>query len=112
MGVVREQYDMMTKIATELETSMKDACYVNNSEQNNKVVMADLDQKFVFMNNQRIYVRSALSSSFLGVAIAFTVLLVSTRVLHIAGFATCSIICVLLSVTGSIVMIGWSLGSI
>merc|ERR1712003_193646 len=92
--------------------SMKDACYVNNSEQNNKVVMTDLDQKFVFMNNQRIYVRSALSSSFLGVAIAFTVLLVSTRVLHIAGFATCSIICVLLSVTGSIVMIGWSLGSI
>merc|ERR1712176_912252 len=111
-SVVREQYDMMTKIATEIDTPMKNACYVDNSEQRDKVVMTDLDQKFVFMNNQRIYVRSALSSSFLGVAIAFTVLLVSTRVFHIAAFATCSIICVLLSVTGSIVMIGWSLGSI
>jgi len=111
-SVVREQYDMMLKIAAELDTSMKNTCYVSNSEQSNKVVMTDLDQKFVFMNNQRIYVSSAMQSSFLGVGIAFIVLLISTRVLHIAAFATFSIICVLVSVTGSIVMAGWSLGSI
>lgn len=44
--------------------------------------MTDLDEKFVFMNNQGIYVRSAIQSSLLGVAIAFVVLLVSTRVFH------------------------------
>merc|ERR1712150_40651 len=64
------------------------------------------------MNNQSIYVRSAIQSSMLGVAIAFTVLIISTKVLHIAFFATTSIICVLLSVTGTMVMSNWSLGSI
>jgi len=113
-SVVREQYNMMVRIATKLDKTMKDACYanINDNDESNKVVMTDLDQKFVFMNNQKIYVTSAIQSSFLGVAIAFMVLLVSTRVLHIAAFATFTIVCVLVSVTGSIVMVGWSLGSI
>lgn len=62
-----------------------------------------IDQ-FVFMNNQNIYVQSALQSSLLGVAIAFVVLLISTHVFHIAFFASISIICVLISVVG--VMVG------
>jgi predicted RND superfamily exporter protein len=64
------------------------------------------------MNNQRIYVQSALQSSLLGVAIAFVVLLISTHVFHIAFFASISIICVLISVVGVMVLLGWSLGSI
>jgi predicted RND superfamily exporter protein len=102
---VREQYDKMIEISKKIDDVMIDAC-------GGKTLMTDLDTKFVFMNNQRIYTRSALTSSILGVCIAFTVLLVSTRVFHIAFFATLSIICVLVSVTGSMVIIGWDLGSI
>ena len=74
--------------------------------------MTDLDEKFVFMNNQSIYVQTAIQSAILGVCIAFVVLLVSTRVLHIAFFASLSITCVLISVVGTMVMLGWYLGSI
>lgn len=103
--VVREQYDKMVEIAANFTTTFNGAC-------NSKVIMSDLNQKFVFMNTQTIYVRSAIQSSFLGIAIAFTVLMIATRVFHIAALATLSIICVLLSITGSIVLLGWSLGSI
>jgi predicted RND superfamily exporter protein len=71
-----------------------------------------LDGKFVFMNNQSIYVRTAIQSSILGVIIAFVVLLISTRVFHIALFASLSITSVLVSVVGTMVMLGWKLGSI
>ena len=64
------------------------------------------------MNNQSIYVRSALQSSILGIVIAFVVLLISTRVLHLALFAALTITCVLLSVIGMMVILGWTLGSI
>jgi len=64
------------------------------------------------MNTQRIYVQTAIQSAGVGLAIAFLVLLIATRVLHIAFFATFNIFCVLLSILGSIVMLGWSLGSI
>merc|ERR1712157_515631 len=79
---------------------------------NGDVIMTDLDNKFVFMNNQVLYVQSALQNSILGVAIAFVVLLISTRVLHIAFFASLSILAVLISVVGTMVMLGWYLGSI
>jgi hypothetical protein len=102
---VREQYDKMIEISKSMDDIMMDAC-------GGKTLMTDLDTKFVFMNNQRIYTRSAVTSSILGVCIAFAVLLIATRVFHIAFFATLSIICVLVSVTGSMVMIGWDLGSI
>lgn len=74
--------------------------------------MTDLDSKFVFMNNQAIYVQTAYQSAILGVVIAFVVLLISTRVFHLAFFASISIISVLVSVVGTMVMLGWYLGSI
>lgn len=104
-GFVMEQYDAMIEISKKLDTNLKQAC-------KGSVMMTDLSQKFVFMNNQRIYVRTALQSSIFGVAIAFTVLLISTGVLHIAYFATLSIVGVLISVVGTTVMLGWSLGTI
>ena len=104
-STMREQYHQMIDISQSLDTTMKDVC-------GSETLMTDLEIKFVFMNNQQIYVRSALQSSLLGVCIAFAVLLISTRVLHIAFLATMSIVCVLVSVTGSMVLIGWELGSI
>lgn len=103
-SVVREQYDQMVEIAADLDKRVQDACGPS--------VMTDLQQKFVFMNNQRIYARSALESSILGIGIAFTVLLLATRVFHIAFFATLSITCVLCSVTGTMVLAGWTIGTI
>jgi hypothetical protein len=65
------------------------------------------------MNNHSIYVQTAIQSVILGVCIAFVVLLIiSTRVFHIALFASLSITCVLVSVVGIMVMMGWYLGSI
>jgi len=103
-SVVREQYNKMVEIAAVLDESMDGVCGPS--------LMTDLNQKFVFMNNQRIYARSALESSLLGIGIAFTVLLLATRVFHIALFATLSITCVLISVTGTMVLSGWTIGTI
>jgi len=103
---VREQYDKLKEVSVELKEKLKDACGAD------KVVFTDLNQKFVFMNTQSIYVRSAITSSFLGVSIAFAVLMLSTFVFHIAFIATLSIMCVLVSVVGTTVMLGWSLGSV
>ena len=47
----------------------------------------------------------------IGIAIAFFVLVISTRYLHIAMFATINIFCVLVSVIGFVTMIGWTLGT-
>jgi predicted RND superfamily exporter protein len=104
-SVTRNEYNQFLEIATEANRILTWSCSGN-------VVMTDLDEKFVFMNNQNIYVQSALQSSLLGVCIAFVVLLLSTHVFHLAFFASISIICVLISVVGVMVMLGWSLGSI
>jgi len=103
--VARKQYDKMIELADKLTTDMVGVCGVGPR-------MTDLDQKFIFMNTQSIYVRSAVQSSVLGVFIAFAVLLMSTRVFHIALFASLSIMSVLLSIIGTMVVLGWSLGSI
>jgi len=103
--VTREQYDMMIKISEGFDATMEASC-------GSKTIMTDLDAKFVFMNTQLIYVRSALVSGGLGLLIAFVVLLISTRLFHLALLATLSISCVLVSVTGIMVMQGWALGSI
>ena len=102
--VVRAHYDKFMELKDEFDASMEGACQ-------SKAVMTDLDQKFIFMNNQNIYRTSAVSGSMLGVAIAFIVLLVSTRKLHIALFATISIFSVLVAVIGSVTMMGWTLGT-
>eukprot|EP00804_Cyclotella_cryptica_P024803 CCRYP_001761-RA/>CCRYP_001761-RA protein AED:0.23 eAED:0.23 QI:209/0.75/0.6/1/1/1/5/0/1089 len=104
-SVTRKEYDQFVQIASEVDEIISTSCGGN-------VIMTDLDEKFVFMNNQRIYVQSALQSSLLGVAIAFFVLLLSTRVFHLALFASFSIVCVLISVVAVMVMLGWYLGSI
>merc|ERR1711862_741200 len=102
--VTKREYNQFIAIRDEIEASVSRQCLGN--------VMTDLDEKFVFMNNQAIYVRSAVQSSVLGIVIAFAVLLISTRVLHLALFASVSITCVLLSVVGTMVILGWTLGSI
>ncbi|KAL3943277.1 MAG: hypothetical protein SGBAC_002648 [Bacillariaceae sp.] len=104
-ATTRREYDEFIALSVIANTMVSEHCSSN-------VVVTDLDQKFVFMNNQVIYVQSAIQSSILGVVIAFFVLLTSTRVLHIAFFASLSICSVLVSVVGTMVMMGWSLGSI
>merc|ERR1712151_957704 len=75
---VRNQYDAMISISSDFDTYMKNSCGPN--------YMTDKNTKFVFMNNQSIYKKSVLQSSMLGLTIAFIVLLISTRVFHIAFF--------------------------
>mmetsp|Transcript_29797 Transcript_29797/g.54761 ORF Transcript_29797/g.54761 Transcript_29797/m.54761 type:complete len:1140 (-) Transcript_29797:156-3575(-) len=101
----RGEYDQFVDIAKEQEKIISQSC-------GGAVTMTDLDGIFVFMNNQSIYVRSAIQSAVLGVAIAFGVLLISTRVFHLALFASITIMSVLASVVGTMVMLGWTLGSI
>jgi len=102
--LTRNEYDQFVEIAKEQDAIISGVC-------SGTVIMTDLDEKFVFMNNQSIYVASAIQGAVLGVAIAFLVLLISTRVFHLALFASLSILCVLFSVVGTTVMLGWSLGS-
>ena len=73
--------------------------------------MTDLDQHFVFMNNKKMYRTSAISGIMLGVAIVFVVLLISTKKFHVALLATLSILCVLVSIIGSVLMMGFTLGT-
>jgi len=103
--LVRKHYDKFIEVAERLDETLQGAC-------NGKVIMTDLEQKFIFMNNQRIYRTSGVTGSMIGVAIAFGVLLLSTRKLHISAFASICILCVLISVVGCITMLGWTLGVI
>lgn len=104
-SLTRREYDQFIAIGKEVDETVSRHCF-------GSVIVTDLNEKFVFMNNQSIYVQSALQSSILGICIAFAVLLISTRVLHLALFASISITCVLISVVGTMVMLGWQLGSI
>lgn len=101
---VREHYDELLMYKKIFDKKLQEACQGES-------IMTDLDQKFIFMNNQKIYRTSAVSGSLLGVFLAFIVLLVSTRRFHIAFFATLSIASVLFSVLGSVTMMGWTLGT-
>jgi len=74
--------------------------------------MTDIEQKFVFMNNQAVYRTSAIRGALIGVAIAFAVLLAATWSPLVSLFATLSILCTMLSVIGFTTMIGWKLGAI
>ena len=104
----RKEYELFLAIAREQDAIISKSCHPTS---NSPTIMTDLDEKFVFMNNQSIYVRSAIQGAVLGVAIAFLVLLISTRVFHLAFFASLSIMCVLVSVIGMMVILGWQLGS-
>jgi len=115
-SVARAEYDQFVTIQTKL--TERNICHSSSSSSSSSgtspepVLMTDLNEIFIFMNNQSIYVQTAIQSSLLGVAIAFVVLLLATRKLHLAAFASLSIACVLVSVTGTMVLIGWTLGSI
>eukprot|EP00594_Rhizosolenia_setigera_P013026 CAMPEP_0178956888 /NCGR_PEP_ID=MMETSP0789-20121207/10553_1 /TAXON_ID=3005 /ORGANISM="Rhizosolenia setigera, Strain CCMP 1694" /LENGTH=1093 /DNA_ID=CAMNT_0020638965 /DNA_START=152 /DNA_END=3433 /DNA_ORIENTATION=- len=101
---VRVEYDQLISVAEIFDEKMKDAC-------GSLSIMTDMDQNFIFMNNQKIFRTSAISGSMIGIVIAFFVILISTRTFHIALFATSTILCVLVSVIGSLSMIGWALGT-
>ncbi len=101
---VRKHYDDIIEIGEEFNAELENDCQ-------GKVLITDLDQKFIFMNNQRIYRTSAVSGSMVGVLIAFVVLLISTQKFHIAFFATTCIFAVLISVIGTTTMMGWTLGT-
>mmetsp|Transcript_41822 Transcript_41822/g.100786 ORF Transcript_41822/g.100786 Transcript_41822/m.100786 type:complete len:293 (+) Transcript_41822:3287-4165(+) len=104
-SVTRKEYDQFAAIADSLGEVVSQSCQ-------GPVIMTDLDRKFVFMNNQAIYAKTAVQNSIFGVVIAFFVLLIKTRVFHIALFASTTIACVLTSCVGVIVMLGWELGTI
>lgn len=103
--VVRVHYDKFLEFKETLDVSMEKVCQ-------GTAVMTDLDQKFIFMNNQSVHRSSAIYSGLIGVAISFVVLLISTKKFHIALFASINILLVILAVTGSMTILGWSLGSI
>ena len=102
--LVRDHYDAYMAAAREMDEDMEEVCGA-------KVMVSDSDQKFIMMNNQRLYRETAISGAFLGVGIAFFVLLLSTRRVIVSILATLSIFCVLISVIGSTTMLGWTLGT-
>merc|ERR1712038_310937 len=101
----RKEYDAYVEMTKTVDEIALNAC-------GGESIMTDLNQKWVFMHSQKIYVKSAIESAILGIAIAFIVLLVSTKVLHIAVFAAISITCTLISVTAAMVINGWTVGSL
>lgn len=101
---VRDHYQLFETIKKELDMLVSPACHSN-------VIFTDMDQKFIFMNNQKIYRTSAVGGSLLGVVIALVFLIASTRNFQISLFATISILSVLITVIGVVSMIGWSLGT-
>merc|ERR1712226_1809933 len=103
--VARAEYDQFIDI--QINITGRNLC-----QQTEPVLMTDLNEIFIFMNNQAIYVKTAIQSSLLGVGIAFVVLWISTCKFHLAFLASLSIAFVLISVTGTMVLIGWTLGSI
>eukprot|EP00586_Coscinodiscus_wailesii_P002494 CAMPEP_0172484404 /NCGR_PEP_ID=MMETSP1066-20121228/11874_1 /TAXON_ID=671091 /ORGANISM="Coscinodiscus wailesii, Strain CCMP2513" /LENGTH=1021 /DNA_ID=CAMNT_0013248915 /DNA_START=151 /DNA_END=3212 /DNA_ORIENTATION=- len=108
--VVRKEYDTFVALARNFSDQLSQVC--NEPEEcGGDVIMTDTSQKFIFMNNQKIYRTSAVSGSMIGVAIAFVVLVASTGKVHIAFFATLSILFVLVSVIGSVTIGGWTLGT-
>ena len=102
--LVRDHYNAYMAAARDMDEDMQEACGA-------RTVVSDSDQKFIMMNNQRLYRETAISGAFLGVVIAFFVLLFSTRRIIVSFLATLSIFCVLISVIGSTTMMGWTLGT-
>jgi len=102
--LVREHYNAYMAVGREMDEGMEEVCSA-------MAVVSDSDQKFIMMNNQRLYRETAISGAFLGVGIAFFVLLLSTRRIMVSFLATLSIFCVLISVIGSTTMLGWTLGT-
>ena len=101
----QKNYEAYDKLRSNVDAIAKDAC-------GSPVQMTDLDGKFVFMNNQRIYRTSAIRGALIGILIAFVVLLLCTWSLVISLFSTLSILCTMMSVVGITTMMGWTLGTV
>jgi len=97
------QYNFFIDEATYINSLMEADC--------GPVMMTDVDQKYILMNNQKIFRTSAVTGAMIGCAIAFVVIFISTMNPVIALFATFSITCVLCSVVGTVTMAGWTLGT-
>eukprot|EP00964_Phaeocystis_antarctica_P151859 scaffold119540_cov66-Phaeocystis_antarctica.AAC.2 len=69
------------------------------------------NNKWLHMVEQETYVRMAITGVLIGLGIALLVLLVATQNLVIGLLSTFTIFAALCSVVGTIVLIGWQLGS-
>ena len=103
--VTRRLYDAHEALRNNINKIAKDSC-------GSEVMMTDFPHNtFIDMNNQRIYRESAMTGAFLGLAVAFVVLLLCTRSPIISVLSTMSIACTLISVIGFTTMLGWELGT-
>ena len=100
----RTYYDWFNRLGDEFNKIAEADC--------GKVTMTDMDQKFIFMNNQMIYRTSAIQGAGIGVVIAFGVLVLATRSLLISVLSCLSILATIVSVIGLTTMMGWQLGTI
>ena len=110
--VMREQYTMYDDLRHNMNHIAQEACGSEVFMTDRFDGMADGGSKFVFMNNQAVYRTSSIRGALIGVAIAFVVLMACTQDPMLAGFATLSILCSMMSVIGLVTMAGWELGSI
>ena len=100
----RRQYELYDALRVNIDDIAYEACGA-------RVMMTDMDGKFVFMNNQRIYRTSAVRGALIGLGIAFCVLLLCTWSLTISLLSSLSILCTMISVIGLTTMMGWTLGT-
>jgi hypothetical protein len=100
----RAEYEWFTGLSAKINADMQDAC--------GPVMMTDVDQKYIIMNNQKIFRTSAITGALIGCLIAFVVILISTRNWVVSVLSTVNIVCVLLCVVGFVTMIGWTLSTI
>jgi hypothetical protein len=103
---VRDIYEEFMALADHLDGIVGDACGEPG------VLMTDQAQKFIFMNNQKIYRTSAVGGACIGVVLAFGVLLIATQSVRLATFSAMSIFFTMMTVIGSVTMLGWTLGTV
>jgi len=99
----RAEYDYFNDLASKINTEMEAEC--------GKVTMTDVDQKYIIMNNQKIFRTSAVQGALIGCLIAFFVILVATKNVIIAFLSAANIVSVLVCVVGFVTAIGWTLGT-
>lgn len=100
----RKYYNKYEDLVSTINAGAPSAC--------NQMFQTDLDQKWIYMNNQALFVSSAISGASLGVGLAFVVLCLATQHPQVAAFATLTILSALVSVAGCMVIFGWTLGTI
>lgn len=101
----RKEYDAMMELADIFDKEVSKTCGSTTS-------MTDLSVRFMFMNTQKQLMKGAIQSTAIAIVVAFVVLFLFTKSLHIAVFATLTIFSILVSVTGVMQMAGWVIGVI